>query len=672
MEILVLVLAALLVAVGIALFVVDARRRSASARPNASKGAVQAPEKVPAAAVPAAVGAEEPAPAEEPADEPSQVSAEELLWSAENDHDPQSEVDGEGEETEISVEDATTEHTSSAAPVPGFADPLAGTEPEAPGATLTQSVVDRPAEDKPDIAPESQPEPTHEEPIAAFAAPSIDDGLVGAAAHSDVVEDSDDTDDARGTADTADVLDESGAETKDEILEDVAGDVAEEDPDGRGGMPSEDLYAGLDDVPFSAPTPDTADLNAEPTPAAAEPDPAQVPAAIAVDHSREPQETETESPAPLAATVDRQSSTKSRFSGLAGRMKPKVGGRRARRAWATALQAEFEKSDHDLSAELDRAWARGPKGAVQDVVSNIFIDGRRFLLTDIGETTVLALQAPLASDVVLEFARSVDVESPDLANVGVEDGFLVSSNQPEVIHRVFDDRAHYVLRMMAAKTERQWTEDGWVVAVLDQDSGPTDWDEALEPLADFADIARRLPPAEAPETDVDMSDWDPSRPSTAPAAVKNVENTSGRRPVAEKYAREPERKIGGHLSAVPHKDDRPVFTGAIPIIDEEDPVWRPAPEMPAGEPYDLPSRSVSSRFGDLEFRDLGTAEDGEKHSSLPALGEDPEHIRARRTAGRVVREDTGPSGIFSDGSPSDEWGIVHEDETSGDNDRDTN
>lgn len=633
-----LVLAALLVAVGIALFMVDARRRSGSARVNDDKGAAQTPEKVAAAAAPAAAEAGVPEPPEEPADRPAQVSIDELVGSVENDHDPQPEVDGEGDETEISLDsDSSSASVFTVASAPDGQNgpdeqdeseaPQPPKAPEEPETTADSEVrdaselSDEPGETDETGAPDESAE-TSAEPIAAFAAPSIesiDEGLFGAADRAD-----------------------SPQDTPDEPADDST--EAPTDPNDRGGMPSEDLYAGLDDVPVTAPAPEA---TAAPTP----------------ERTSAQPEVEATQAAPA----------KSRFSGFAGRMKPKVGGRRARRAWATALQADFEKSDHELSAELAQAWVRGPKGAAQDVVSNIFIDGRRFLLTDLGESTVLALQTPLASDVVLEFARSAEVDSTDLANVGVEDGFLVNSNQPEVIHRIFDDRAHYVLRMMAAKIERQWTEDGWVVAVLEPDSGPTDWNDALEPLADFADIARRLPPAEAPETDVDMSDWDPSRPSTTPAAAKNVENTSGRRPIiAEKYAQEPERKIGGHLSAVPHRDDRMVFTGAIPIVDEEDPVWRPAPEMPVSEPYDLPSRSVSSRFGDLEFRDLGTAEDNDEHSSLPALGEDPEHIRARRTAGRVVREETGPSGIFSDGSPSDEWAVVHADEVSGDNDRDTN
>ena len=47
---------------------------------------------------------------------------------------------------------------------------------------------------------------------------------------------------------------------------------------------------------------------------------------------------------------------------------------------------------------------------------------------------------------------------------------------------------------------------------------------------------------------------------------------------------------------------------------------------------------------------------GDSDSGLPALGEDPEHTRSRLTGGRIIRPDSGPAGIFRDGTPDAEGG----------------
>ena len=291
--------------------------------------------------------------------------------------------------------------------------------------------------------------------------------------------------------------------------------------------------------------------------------------------------------------------------------------RRARKAWALGRNADFRKID----AEVASWWDRVPAGDARDVVSG-FAHGREMHLCDVGGVTLLALRRAIPSDEILEFSRD---GRTDLPEVGVEDGITVSATDPEIIHRIFDERAHRALRDLPDVIDAAWAEGEWVIGAFADGSGPDDWDDALAPLAAFADIARRLPPSPGSIGELDASHRDPTRPAAGDGEVA----------------------APGHLR--PLASGSPVATApaaatAVAEPADEAPTWRPPTAPPV--PVDMPTRSVGKRMGDGEFRDIG-----ESASGLPALGEDPEHSRATVTGGRIIRPDTGPAGIFGDGAP---------------------
>ena len=291
--------------------------------------------------------------------------------------------------------------------------------------------------------------------------------------------------------------------------------------------------------------------------------------------------------------------------------------RRARRAWALGRNADFRKID----AEVASWWDRVPAGDARDVVSG-FAHGREMHLCDVGGVTLLALRRAIPSDEILEFSRD---GRTDLPEVGVEDGITVSATDPEIIHRIFDERAHRALRDLPDVIDAAWAEGEWVIGAFADGSDPDDWDDALAPLAAFADIARRLPPSPGSIGELDAGHRDPTRPAAGDGEVA----------------------APGHLR--PLASGSPVATApaaatAVAEPADEAPTWRP-PTAPL-VPVDMPTRSVGKRMGDGEFRDIG-----ESASGLPALGEDPEHSRATVTGGRIIRPDTGPAGIFGDGAP---------------------
>ena len=292
--------------------------------------------------------------------------------------------------------------------------------------------------------------------------------------------------------------------------------------------------------------------------------------------------------------------------------------RRARRAWALGRNADFRKID----AEVASWWDRVPAGDARDVVSG-FAHGREMHLCDVGGVTLLALRRAIPSDEILEFSRD---GRTDLPEVGVEDGITVSATDPEIIHRIFDERAHRALRDLPDVIDAAWAEGEWVIGAFADGSDPDDWDDALAPLAAFADIARRLPPSPGSIGELDAGHRDPTRPAAGDGEVA----------------------APGHLR--PLASGSPVATApaaatAVAEPADEAPTWRP-PTAPL-VPVDMPTRSVGKRMGDGEFRDIG-----ESASGLPALGEDPEHSRATVTGGRIIRPDTGPAGIFGDGAPA--------------------
>ncbi|MFD5868552.1 hypothetical protein ACFWGD_08065 [Corynebacterium sp. NPDC060344] len=286
--------------------------------------------------------------------------------------------------------------------------------------------------------------------------------------------------------------------------------------------------------------------------------------------------------------------------------------RRARKAWAADRNADFRKVDADAASW----WDRVPEGDARDIVSG-FAHGREMHLCDIGGVTLLALRRPVPSDEIMEFSRD---GRTDLPEVGVEGDVTVSATDPDIIHRIFDDRAHEVLRSLPEFITAAWAEGEWVIAAFVDGSGPDEWDAALAPIAGFGDIARRLPPSPGSIGELDAAHRDPTRATAADAA--------------------PGAAAPGHLRPLPEPSAATLT--AVPDPVEEAPAWKPpaAPE----HPLETPTRAVGKRMGDGEFRDIG-----QSGADLPALGEDPEHSRATITGGRIIRPDSGPAGIFGNG-----------------------
>lgn len=379
------------------------------------------------------------------------------------------------------------------------------------------------------------------------------------------------------------------------------------------------VEAGAVDTDESAEVSESADVaaSADPTGPTAPIDPADEPLDLGEPESESESELEPE-PAPVRR---HRPSLASRFptredlrnvGPLAG-----MAARRARKAWALGRNADFRKID----AEVASWWDRVPAGDARDVVSG-FAHGREMHLCDVGGVTLLALRRAIPSDEILEFSRD---GRTDLPEVGVEDGITVSATDPEIIHRIFDERAHRALRDLPDVIDAAWAEGEWVIGAFADGSGPDDWDDALAPLAAFADIARRLPPSPGSIGELDAGHRDPTRPAAGDGEVA----------------------APGHLR--PLASGSPVATApaaatAVAEPADEAPTWRPPTAPPV--PVDMPTRSVGKRMGDGEFRDIG-----ESASGLPALGEDPEHSRATVTGGRIIRPDTGPAGIFGDGAP---------------------
>ncbi|OFU52332.1 hypothetical protein [Corynebacterium sp. HMSC11E11] len=293
--------------------------------------------------------------------------------------------------------------------------------------------------------------------------------------------------------------------------------------------------------------------------------------------------------------------------------------RRARKAWALDRNADFSKIDTEIASW----WSRVPEGDARDVVSG-FAHGREMHLCDIGGVTLLALRRPVPSDEIMEFSRD---GRTDLPEVGVEDDVTVSATDPEVIHRIFDSRAHRVLRDIPESITAVWAEGEWAIAAFADGSGPGEWDAALKPLAGFGDIARRLPPSPGSIGELDAAHRDPTRPT-----ADDVARAAGADTAAP-----------GHLRPLPDPSAATTPTPATAVAEpaEEAPAW--TPPTASDHPLETPTRSVGKRMGDGDFRDLG-----ESGADLPALGEDPEHSRATVTGGRIIRPDSGPAGIFGD------------------------
>lgn len=368
----------------------------------------------------------------------------------------------------------------------------------------------------------------------------------------------------------------------------------------------------------------------------------------------------------------------------------RISGRRVRhlrKAWAQERNSVYNRVDH----ELPSYWQRTPDGDAKAVVSG-FAFGREMHLADVGGITTVAIRRSVSSDEVFELRRSGGTTLPQVAT---EAGLVVAATDPELIHRIFDDRATRMLADVHPAITRMWSENSWSLAQLIDNSVPEDWDGALASLSDFSDIARRLPPAEGETLAPDTNQWDPTRLQLTEQSVDSgslISDGTGRghlhavpdqrRNGSANHESQDHSSQNGHAqshSAQNSKAKEPLDVEEIVYADSpssssaatadattddaqwssqsnaqptvvhaiDGSSWRPTRDIPL-DPTALPSRSTARKMG----ANVGESEDiGDSDQQIPALGEDPEHSQMRSSQGRVVRSNVKPASIFTDAAP---------------------
>lgn len=368
----------------------------------------------------------------------------------------------------------------------------------------------------------------------------------------------------------------------------------------------------------------------------------------------------------------------------------RISGRRVRhlrKAWAQERNSVYNRVDH----ELPSYWQRTPDGDAKAVVSG-FAFGREMHLADVGGITTIAIRRSVSSDEVFELRRSGGTTLP---HVATEAGLVVAATDPELIHRIFDDRATRMLADVHPAITRMWSENSWSLAQLIDNSVPEDWDGALASLSDFSDIARRLPPAEGETVAPDTNQWDPTRLQLTEQSVDSgslisdgtgrghlhavpdqrrngsanhesqdhsaqnghaqshsAQNSKGEEPLDVEeivYADSPLSSSAATADATTDDSQWSSQSNAQPTVVQaiDGSSWRPTRDTPL-DPTALPSRSTARKMG----ANVGESEDiGDSGQQIPALGEDPEHSRMRSSQGRVVRSNVKPASIFTDAAP---------------------
>ncbi|WP_075727728.1 hypothetical protein [Corynebacterium aquilae] len=167
------------------------------------------------------------------------------------------------------------------------------------------------------------------------------------------------------------------------------------------------------------------------------------------------------------------------------------GARRERKAWAEVNDFVYDKQDEYLADE----WSRGPAtlpSTAHDIVSGVAC-GYDMHVVDLGGSTLLALRRAAASDALVEFTRASAPVSEDLIPGPSLGDFTMSCSEEVAVDRLVDARLRTAISNMPEAVEMVWAESDWVVASLDRHSNPTDWDDALAPLAMVADVMHALP-----------------------------------------------------------------------------------------------------------------------------------------------------------------------------------
>ncbi|WKD58645.1 hypothetical protein [Corynebacterium caspium] len=277
--------------------------------------------------------------------------------------------------------------------------------------------------------------------------------------------------------------------------------------------------------------------------------------------------------------------------------------RRERQNWAREKGADFRKADPFLNEEWEYGVAAS--GApIHDVVSGITPFGAEFHLLDIGENTVLAVRRGAESEVVIDIRRAEKAPA-ELYLVDRIGEVIISSTEEAVARRFIDIRVRTAIQVLPVAIQAVWLETGWVLGQFRAESGPADWEAAIEVLTLLASAARVLPPRGGQGRELAVHQLDPTRPMLAAPPVE--------------------------LASV---------TTLIPAAAPIPPVTRPL------EPVDLPTRSQPASFGEaapVAAETLGMDEVLSIADNLQ-LQTDPAAVQGTR----VYRDLSGTSPIFSD------------------------
>ena len=382
-------------------------------------------------------------------------------------------------------------------------------------------------------------------------------------------------------------------------------------------------------------------------------------------------EVETPKAAPSESAPERDSRESAPAAAVrANRPRPHLGGRKTRqlrKRWAASINASYSRIDRELPSQ----WSRTPDGDARAVVSG-FAHGREMHVAEVGGITTIALRRSVASNEILELRRGGGTR---LRHVGSESGLLVAATNPELIHRIFDPRATAMLAQLEPTIARVWAEKDWSLAQLVPGTEPADWQAAIDSLAEFSTIARRLPPADGELVLPDTHQWDPTRASltneseadsaagaaqpqrshlqVVPAAPEQAQPESADSAVEEPLDVEVVEDVEAASGEMPAAS----IPAEIEAIDHSS--WRPTREQVLDSSA-LPSRltarkmGASSRSGTPDAAtDANSAVPSGGH--LPALGEDPQHSQMRSSSGRLLRRDEKPASIFTDAP------LAHED-----------
>ncbi|KAA8721750.1 hypothetical protein F4V58_10485 [Corynebacterium phocae] len=274
--------------------------------------------------------------------------------------------------------------------------------------------------------------------------------------------------------------------------------------------------------------------------------------------------------------------------------------RRERREWALERGYDYHKHDEYLIDEFTRG-AAATGAAPRDIVAGHVL-GHEMLLMDIGNVGVMAVRTGAASEVIVDFRRTGQLEahSEDLTEVQEIAGFSVFASEPAVAQRMIDPRMEVALESLPEEVTAVWLESEWALAQFPRDAQPSVWEAMQAAMALIADTARCLPPRSQAALVLRLEDGDPTR-------IMEQEATM-------------------------------LATGPV-LVAQADEEFTPPPIQRPEEPVDMPTRKVSAARGPVAHRAVGADE-------VDAIADGNERPQAEGP--RVRRNLDGKSSIFND------------------------